>query len=80
METEVTALRQNPDNTNNSILTDLASGSELLLLDELDIGMWYDMGLPKPIFQKMIPNLYGDLLITLMSYPLLPPKHTLWKC
>lgn len=39
VETEVTALRQNPDNTNNSILTDLASGSELLLLDELD--NWY---------------------------------------
>ena len=30
---------QNPDNTNNSILTDLAKGSELLLLGELD--NWY---------------------------------------
>lgn len=39
VETEVTALRQNPDNTNNSILTDLARGSELLLLGELD--NWY---------------------------------------
>ena len=39
VETEVTALRQNPDNTNNSILTDLARGSELLLLGEID--NWY---------------------------------------
>ncbi len=39
VETEVTALRQNTDNTNNSILTDLAKGSELLLLGELE--NWY---------------------------------------
>ena len=35
VESEVTALRQNPDNSNNSILTDLVKGSELLVLDEL---------------------------------------------
>ncbi len=39
VESEVTALRQNPDNTNNSILTDLVKGSELLLLGDLD--NWY---------------------------------------
>ena len=39
VESEVTALRQNPDNSNNSILTDLVKGSELLLLDDLD--NWY---------------------------------------
>ena len=39
VESEVTALRQNPDNSNNSILTDLVKGSELLLLGDLD--NWY---------------------------------------
>ncbi len=39
VESEVTALRQNPDNTNNSILTDLVKGSELLLLGDLE--NWY---------------------------------------
>ena len=39
VESKVTALRQNPDNSNNSILTDLVKGSELLLLDDLD--NWY---------------------------------------